>query len=108
MPGERSGFARHALHQVAVAAHGVDIEIEKLEAGSIVVSAQPLAGNGHPHAVAATLPERTSSRLDAGGQVRFRVARSLAVNLAKALYLFHRYRRLAAPSAIHTHSAHAA
>src|SRR6266851_3153262 len=92
--GERSGFARDAFHEVAVAAHGVHIEVEDFKSGAVVVCGQPLPGNGHAHAVAAALPQGSGGGLDAGGNVRFGMAGSFAVDLAEALDLFHRKGRL--------------
>src|SRR5258708_3674118 len=93
MTGEGRSFAGYTFHHVAIAAHGVDVEVEKLEAGAIVIRAQPFAGDGHAHAVSAALAERSGGGFDAGGYVRFRMARSFAVDLAKTLDLFHRERR---------------
>ena len=41
--GERGGLVRDALHQVAVAADRVDVEVEELEAGAVEARRQPLA-----------------------------------------------------------------
>src|SRR5258707_14297132 len=90
MTGEGRSFAGYTFHHVAIAAHGVDVEVEKLEAGAIVIRAQPFAGDGHAHAVSAALAERSGGGFDAGGYVRFRVGRSFAVDLAETVDLFHR------------------
>src|SRR5581483_11189995 len=72
--GEGSGFAAHALHHVAVTAHRINVVIEELEAGTVVVRSQPFAGHRHADAVAATLSERASRGLDTGGDAVLGVA----------------------------------
>src|SRR5258706_6201555 len=88
MTGEGRSFAGYTFHHVAIAAHGVDVEVEKLEAGAIVIRAQPFAGDGHAHAVSAALAERSGGGFDAGGFFRFRLGRTFAFEPAEMLDLF--------------------
>ena len=67
MAGERGGFVGDALHQVAVAAKGVDVVVEQIEAGPIEMGGEPALGDRHADAVAAALAERAGRGLDAGG-----------------------------------------
>ncbi len=71
--GQRSRFATDAFHQVAVAAQGVDVVVEQLEARPVVAGSQPAGGHGHAHAVADTLPQRPGRRLDARRIAVFRM-----------------------------------
>ena len=85
MSGERRCFGAHAFHHVAIAAHGIDVVIENLKAGAVVVSCQPVRSDGHSHAVSHALAERSGCGLDARGNSVFRVPRSAAIDLAKPL-----------------------
>ena len=69
MARERSGFARHAFHQIAIAANCVDVEIKNIEARAIEIFTQPLAGNRHSDAVAGSLAQRPGCGLNTSGQV---------------------------------------
>ncbi len=95
MAGERGRFARHAFHHVAVAAHDINVVVEDREIGPVEMLRQPACGQRHADAVAAALAERTGRRLDAGGQVIFRVAGTFAADLPEALDVVERDRRLA-------------
>src|SRR5215510_5925727 len=83
MGGERSRFRADALHQAAVAAHRVDLVIENVKAGPIVVVGEPLLRQRHADAGCNALPERTGGGFDTGDPVVFRMSRSLAVHLAE-------------------------
>src|SRR5271154_3357016 len=89
MAGKRSSFARHAFHEVAISANRVDFEIKNIEARFVEICTEPLAGNSHSNAIARALPKRACSRFHAGSDVRFRVARSFAADLAEALDFVH-------------------
>ena len=94
--GERGGLGRDPLHHVAVAAEGVDVEVEQvLEAGLVEVRGHPAAGHGHADAVGHALAERAGGRLDARGPAVLGVAGALAVELAELLDVVERDRRLA-------------
>src|ERR1700733_13548211 len=56
MTGERSGFIRHALHHVAVAAYHVDVIVEYGEVRPIKALCRPASCERHANAIAATLP----------------------------------------------------
>src|SRR5271167_4153160 len=88
--GKRGGFARHAFHHVAVSADGVDLEVKNVEAGLVEICAEPLAGDSHSDAVACALSKRTCRGFDAGGDVGFGMARSLASELTESLDFVHR------------------
>src|SRR5262249_36956702 len=66
MSGERSCFAADAFHDVAVAADGVNVEIEKFKAGAVECCAEPLARNRHAYAVSSTLSQRAGCRFYSG------------------------------------------
>src|SRR5512132_827669 len=58
--GQGGGLVRNPLLQVAIAADGVDVEVEDLEAGSVVAGREPFRGHRHPHARGDSLAERAS------------------------------------------------
>ena len=95
MAGQRGRLRADAFHQAAVAADGVDVIVEHLEAGPVVAAAQPLARDRHADAGGDPLPQRTARRLDAGHQVIFRMSRRLAPELAEVADVVERDRRLA-------------
>ena len=84
-PAKRGGLAANAFHHVAIAAQGIDVVVENLKAGLIEVRPQPLAGDGHTHAVSDSLTERAGGGFHAGGPAIFGMSRSLAIELAKSL-----------------------
>ena len=74
------GLGAHALLDVAVAAQGVDLVVERRGAlGRVGVEHAALATGGHRHAdrVADALAQRAGGGLDAGGVAVLRVARGL-------------------------------
>ncbi len=86
--GQRGGLGRDPLHHVAVAAEGVDVEVDQVvEAGPVVVSGHPAFGRGHADAVGRSLAERAGRGFDARGQAVLRMARTAAVELAEPLDL---------------------
>ncbi len=96
MAGERGGLGRDPFHHVAVAAEGVDVEVDQFfKPGAIVVGGHPAFGGGHADAVASSLAEWAGRGLDARGQPVFRVARAPAVKLPEPLDLLERHRWLA-------------
>jgi len=82
MAGERGGLAAHSLHHAAVAAKREDVVIEESEIRSVEVPRQPIGSYRHADAGGDPLAEGTGRRLDARGQVVFRMTRALAVELA--------------------------
>ncbi len=94
MSGQRGRFAGHAFHEVAVAADGVDVEVEQLKSRTIEVLAQPLAGHGHAHAVSRALAKRSRGGLDAGGDVRLGMAGRAAAELAETFDFIERDREI--------------
>ena len=96
--GERGGLGGDALHHAAVAAQGVDVEVDQvLEAGAVVACGHPAARHRHADAVGQALPERPGCRLDARGPAVLRVAGAAAMPLAERLDRLERHRRLAQP-----------
>jgi hypothetical protein len=85
MAGDRGRLARHTLHHVAVRADGVDVVVEKLELRRVEPGRQPALGDRHADRVAAALAEWTGGDLDPGRMAVFRVARTDAAQLPKAL-----------------------
>src|SRR5439155_3207522 len=81
MSRERCRLGTHPLHHVAIAAHGIDVVIENLKAGTVVVRCQPVRSNCHSHAIGDTLAERTGCGFDARSNSIFRMSRSTTVDL---------------------------
>ena len=84
MAGERGCFACHAFHHVAVAAEGIDVEIEQRKIRPVKPARKPTAADRHADAVAAALPERAGRRLDARRETVFRMTGTAAAELAKS------------------------
>ena len=76
------GFARDALHQVAVAHQGVDIIIDDVVVGAVVVFSQEGAAEGQPDRVGRALAERAGGCLYPWRQVIFGVAGCATAPLA--------------------------
>ncbi len=86
--GERGGLGAHALLQVAVAAHHVDVVVEQALADRrLGVEQAALAPGGHGHAdgVGDALAEGAGRGLDAGGVVDLGMAGGLAAPGAQGL-----------------------
>src|SRR5579864_7512676 len=107
MPCEGSAFAADAFHQVAIAADGVDVEIEELEARLVEIGGQPFCSNSHSDAVGNSLAERAGGGFDAGGDVRFGMTGSAAAELAKSLDFVHGDRKFFLNFTIFVYGAHA-
>jgi hypothetical protein len=84
MAGQGSGLAADSLHHAAVAAHGVNLEVEQIKLRPVEILGHPAAAQRHAHARGHTLAERAGGGLGTGGPVVFGVAGTLAVKLAKA------------------------
>src|SRR5438552_17402331 len=97
MASERSGLAAHTLHHAAVPAQREDVVIEQGKIRSVKVPPQPIGCDRHAYAGGDPLAERSRRRLDARGQVVFRMTRTLAVELAEAFQIVERDRRRAEP-----------
>ena len=70
MARERSGFARDAFHDVAIAAERIHLEIEDFEAGLIEIGGKPFARHGHADAVARALAQGRIPLPQAAGHFR--------------------------------------
>ena len=103
--GERGRLRRHALHQAAVPAHGIDVVVEDLEAWPVVSGGEPLAGDGHPHAGGGALPERTGGGFDTRHPMILGVPGRPAADLAEAADVVQRHRRLPEPFVLGVHRA---
>ena len=62
---ERSCFRSHPFHQIAIRDKRISVVIDQIMTRAVISSRQPCLGDGHAHAVAETLPERTGRNLDA-------------------------------------------
>ena len=82
---QRSRFACHAFHQVAVAALDINVVVEQIKARSVVTSSQPFASDGHADAIAAALSKRTGRRFDARSVPMLGMAGRGAAPLSKTL-----------------------
>src|SRR5262249_5259548 len=89
--GEGGRLVRDAFHHVAVAAQGVDVVVEDLEAWAVAASRHPLAGPRHADAVRAALPERAGRGFDTARPAILRVPGALAVELAETLDFIQRH-----------------
>src|SRR5439155_24027155 len=74
-----------------------DVVIEQGKIRSVKVPPQPIGCDRHAYAGGDPLAERSRRRLDARGQVVFRMTRTLAVELAEAFQIVERDRRRAEP-----------
>ena len=93
--GQRRRFRADAFHQAAVAADGVDVVIEDVEARLVEPIGQPLLADGHAHARRDALPERARRGFDSRDQVVLRMPRRVAADLAEVADVVERHRRLA-------------
>src|SRR5207247_3294943 len=85
------GLVRDSLHQAAIAAQCVDIEIKHLVARTIEISRRPTCSDGHANAGGYSLAQGAGRRLDARSPAIFGVAWTFAVELAKTLDVLQRY-----------------
>src|SRR5258708_1814204 len=90
MPGQRRRLAPDSFHQVAITTNRVDVVVENFQSRTIKIRCHPLAADGHSYAVSHALTERPGRGLNTRSDVRFRMPRSPAPQLAEALNLFHR------------------
>ncbi len=74
-----------SLHQATVAEEDPGAVIDNLVAGPVEFIGQQLLGHGHADSVGDALAERAGGGLDARRVAVFRMARRLAVQLAKVL-----------------------
>ena len=100
MSGQRSRLAADALHQVAVATKCINVEVEQVEAGPIVLRGKPAGGHRHADAVADALAQRAGGGFDAAGVAVFGMAGATAVQLAKAADVVQPDRRLVGRPAV--------
>ena len=88
MPGERCRFRRHPFHQVTIRDKRVGVVIHQGVPRTVISSSQPRLGDGHAHAIAKPLAERTRRNFNARCMVApLGMARRLAAPLAKAFNL---------------------
>mmetsp|Transcript_100933 Transcript_100933/g.308628 ORF Transcript_100933/g.308628 Transcript_100933/m.308628 type:complete len:359 (+) Transcript_100933:1114-2190(+) len=92
VPGERRRFGGDALLQAAVAAEGVDVVAEELEARLVELLREPLRRHRHADAVGHALPERAGGGLHAGGEAVLRVAGARRAALPEVLDRLDRHR----------------
>src|SRR6202166_4781697 len=90
MPRDRGGLARHALHQITIAADAEDVVIEEARVIALEAGAQMLRRQRHPDAVAEALAERPGCRLDAGSEAVLGMAGGDAAELAEMFDLLQR------------------
>ena len=93
--GQRSGLAADTLHQIAVAAHRINVEVEQIEVRPVVSRGQPAGGDCHSHAVADPLAKRAGGGLHAAGMSELGMTGATAVQLPKLAQVVQRNRRLA-------------
>src|ERR1051325_3024857 len=100
---QRGGFGGNAFHHTAIAAHGVNIVIEKFETWLVVTGGKPFLGNCHADAGGDALPQRAGGGFNPGDPVIFRMAWCLAVELPEAADIVERHRRGTQPLVISIH-----
>src|SRR5580692_9016911 len=105
MAGERGRLRADAFHQATVAANGIDVVIEEIEAGLVVSAAEPFPCDGHADAVGDALAERSRRRLHPRRQVIFRMPRRFAAELTEMANVVERDRRLAKTLVLRVHGA---
>src|SRR5690348_2577402 len=88
MAGEGGSFAGNALQHVAVAADGVDLEVEHRKIGAIEMLREPIAGDSHADAVGDALAKRAGGGFDAGSPAVLGMAGAFAIELAETLDVF--------------------
>ena len=101
--GERCRLGADAFHQAAVAADGVDVVVEHLEAWFVVAIGEPPLGDGHADAGRDALAQRAGSRLHTRDQSVLRMPGSLASKLTEVADVVERDRRLAEPLVVRIH-----
>src|SRR5579863_5408439 len=104
MSGQRCGLAANAFHQIPIAAEGVDLVVEYLEAGAVEVSCQPISGNCHTDAVPDSLTQRAGGGFYARRVAVFGMSWSLAVDLAEPLNVIHSDSELAGRLILRIHA----
>lgn len=88
--GQRSRFAGHAFHQVAVAANAVSIVVDDFQIAFIVSRRKLRFRQSHADGHRQTLAQRSRRGVYARSMSEFRVARRFAAPLAELLDFFHR------------------
>ena len=81
MPGERGRLARDPLHHAAIAAQRVGAPVDHRIVRAIEIGAEPALGDCEADAHRDALAEWPGGRLDARGQMVFRMAWAGAVEL---------------------------
>ena len=93
--GQRGRLAADAFHQVTVAAQGVDVVVQQIEAGAVVSRGEPALGDRHADAVADALTQGTGCRLHAAGVAVLGMARAATFQLAEAADVVQRHGQVA-------------
>src|SRR5262245_41880601 len=91
MARKRSCFAGDSLHHVAVPAKRVDVEVEHVEAGPIVILGKKESGYRHPNASGHSLTKRTSRSFDPRCPTIFRMTWTTTSGLPERLDIVERY-----------------
>src|ERR1700723_811564 len=107
MSGQRCSLRCNTFHQAPVTTDCINVVVEDLEARSIVVVGEPFLRDCHADARCRTLPERASCGFNTRHPVVFRMAGSLAVELAEATDIVERDRRLPQCFVVGIHSLNA-
>ena len=104
VPRQRRRLRGHTFHEAAIAANGVNVVIEHLEAWPVEVIGKPLFRDRHADACGDSLSERSGRGFDAGHPVILGVTRRLAVELAEPADIIERHRRLPQRFIVRVHS----
>ena len=83
MAGEGRRFRGDALHHAAIAANGINVVVEDLEARLVVAGSEPLLGNGHTDAGSDACSEGAGRSFNARDPVILGMAGGPAVELAE-------------------------
>ena len=103
MARERCRLGADAFHQAAVAADGVDVVIEHLEARAVVAIGEPPLADRHADAGRDALAQRAGGRLHARHHAVFGMPGRLAAELTEPADVVERDRRLAQPLVVGIH-----
>src|SRR6185369_1773020 len=88
MTGERRGFSRNALHQIAVANQRVGVMINNLVAWSVVTASEVIFRDRHSNAIGESLAQRTCGHLYPWRQSVFGMTGRSAAPFTKLFDLF--------------------
>ena len=106
--GKGGRLAADPLHEAAIAADRIDVEVEELEVGTVEVLGHPAGGHRHPHRGRDPLTEGTGGGLHPGGPPVLGMTRALAAELAEVPDVVEAHRGFADDLVLRVHRLHPA